>query len=127
METTKGTILLELYPDEAPIAVQNFIDLIRKRFYDGLTFHRIEDFVAQGGDPKGDGTGGPGYTIKSEVNSRLQHARGALGMANSGRDTAGSQFYIVKKGQLHPRQRQLYALRQGLQRPGGRRQTRQGR
>lgn len=97
METTKGTILLELYPEEAPLAVQNFIDLIRKRFYDGLTFHRIEDFVAQGGDPKGDGSGGPGYTIKSEVNSRLQHARGALGMANSGRDTAGSQFYIVKK------------------------------
>ena len=97
METSKGTILLELYPEEAPLAVQNFIDLIRKRFYDGLTFHRIEDFVAQGGDPKGDGSGGPGYTIKSEVNSRLQHARGAVGMANSGRDTGGSQFYIVKK------------------------------
>ena len=97
LETSKGTILLELYPEEAPLAVQNFMDLIRKRFYDGLAFHRIEDFVAQGGDPRGDGTGGPGYTIKSEVNSRLQHARGALGMANSGRDTGGSQFYIVKK------------------------------
>jgi TonB family protein len=97
LQTSKGTILLDLYPDEAPIAVQNFIDLIRKKFYDGLTFHRIEDFVAQGGDPKGDGTGGPGYTIKSEFNAILRHGRGALGMANSGRDTAGSQFYIVKK------------------------------
>jgi peptidyl-prolyl cis-trans isomerase B (cyclophilin B) len=97
IETSKGTVLLELYPEEAPIAVGNFIELIRKGFYNGLTFHRIEDFVAQGGDPKGDGSGGPGYAIKSEINSRLQHARGALGMANSGRDTGGSQFYIVKK------------------------------
>ncbi|MGC4044221.1 MAG: peptidylprolyl isomerase [Armatimonas sp.] len=97
MQTSKGTITMDLYPDEAPIATQNFIDLIRKKFYDGLTFHRIEDFVAQGGDPKGDGTGGPGYSIKSEINAILRHGRGALGMANSGRDTAGSQFYFVKK------------------------------
>ncbi len=97
MQTSKGTITMDLYPDEAPIATQNFIDLIRKKFYDGLTFHRVEDFVAQGGDPKGDGTGGPGYAIKSEINAILRHGRGALGMANSGRDTAGSQFYVVKK------------------------------
>jgi cyclophilin family peptidyl-prolyl cis-trans isomerase len=97
LQTSKGAVLLELYPEEAPLATQNFIELIRKKFYDGLTFHRIEDFVAQGGDPKGDGTGGPGYAIKSEVNAILRHGRGALGMANSGRDTAGSQFYIVKK------------------------------
>ncbi len=97
LQTSKGTVLLELYPEEAPLATQNFIELVRKKFYDGLTFHRIEEFVAQGGDPKGDGTGGPGYAIKSEVNAILRHGRGALGMANSGRDTAGSQFYIVKK------------------------------
>jgi peptidyl-prolyl cis-trans isomerase B (cyclophilin B) len=97
IETTKGKITLELFPEDAPINVVNFITLIKKGFYDGLTFHRIEDFVAQGGDPLGNGSGGPGYTIKNERNRRLIHTVGAVGMANSGRDTAGSQFYILKK------------------------------
>lgn len=97
MDTTKGKIVLELYPDEAPMTVSNFITLIKRGFYDGLTFHRVEEFVVQGGDPQGDGKGGPGYSIKNERNRRLNHLPGAVGMANSGRDTAGSQFYILKK------------------------------
>lgn len=96
VETAKGTIVIELYPEDAPNTVDNFVTLAKKGFYDGLTFHRVEPgFVVQGGDPKGDGTGGPGYTIKSETNKKLSHVRGAVAMANGGRDTAGSQFYIV--------------------------------
>jgi peptidyl-prolyl cis-trans isomerase B (cyclophilin B) len=95
METSKGKIVLELYPEEAPMTVANFITLIKRGFYDGLTFHRIEEFVVQGGDPQGDGKGGPGYTIKNEDNKMLKHNRGAVAMANAGPDTAGSQFYIV--------------------------------
>jgi peptidyl-prolyl cis-trans isomerase B (cyclophilin B) len=76
--------------------VANFIKLSTKKFYDGLTFHRVEPgFVVQGGDPNGNGTGGPGYAIKNEDNKILKHNRGAVAMANSGPDTAGSQFYIV--------------------------------
>jgi len=94
--TNKGTIKIKLYPEEAPNTVANFIDLARKKFYDGLTFHRVEpNFVIQGGDPKGDGSGGPGYSIKNEADKTLKHNRGAVAMANAGRDTAGSQFYIV--------------------------------
>lgn len=95
LETERGPIVMELYPDEAPETVANFITLVKKGFYNGLTFHRIEDWVAQGGDPKGDGSGGPGYAIKNEPNKNLKHDRGAVGMANSGRDTGGSQFYII--------------------------------
>ena len=96
MTTTKGTILIKLFPEEAPKTCDNFVKLVSKKFYDGLTFHRvIPDFVAQGGDPKGDGSGGPGYEIKNENDKFLKHNRGAVAMANAGIDTAGSQFYIV--------------------------------
>ena len=96
MQTTKGTIVFKLYPGVTPITTANFIKLVQKKFYDGLTFHRVEPgFVIQGGDPKGNGQGGPGYAIKNEDNGALRHNRGAVAMANSGLDTAGSQFYIV--------------------------------
>jgi cyclophilin family peptidyl-prolyl cis-trans isomerase len=90
-----GEIELELYPADAPKTVESFVTLAKKGFYNGLTFHRVEPgFVAQGGDPKGDGTGGPGYTLKAEFNQRL-HVRGTLAMARAQHpDSAGSQFYI---------------------------------
>ena len=90
-----GEIRIELYPEDAPKTVESFITLSKKGFYDGLKFHRIvPGFVAQGGDPKGDGTGGPGYTLKAEFNKR-KHVRGTLAMARSqDPDSAGSQFYI---------------------------------
>lgn len=94
LETEKGKITLELFDDEAPNTVSNFSDLIKKGFYDGLTFHRvIPGFMIQGGCPKGSGTGGPGYTIKCEINSH-KNVRGALSMAHAGKDTGGSQFFI---------------------------------
>jgi peptidyl-prolyl cis-trans isomerase B (cyclophilin B) len=91
-----GIIKIEFFPDDAPKTVENFVTLAKKGFYDGLTFHRIEPgFVIQGGDPKGDGTGGPGYKIKAEFNKN-KHDRGAVAMARSSDpDSAGSQFYIV--------------------------------
>lgn len=90
-----GEIRIDLYPDTAPKTVENFVTLAKKGFYDGLTFHRVEPgFVAQGGDPKGNGTGGPGYTVKAEFNQR-KHVRGAMAMARANHpDSAGSQFYI---------------------------------
>jgi peptidyl-prolyl cis-trans isomerase B (cyclophilin B) len=96
MITDKGTMLIEFYDAETPIAVKNFVDLSKKGFYDGLTFHRvIPDFMIQGGDPQGTGRGGPGYTIKCEVKAEKQyHDRGVLSMAHAGRDTGGSQFFI---------------------------------
>ncbi|UYP46669.1 hypothetical protein NEF87_002954 [Candidatus Lokiarchaeum ossiferum] len=96
MQTNKGTLTIELYPEHAPGTVENFQKLVKRKFYDGLTFHRvIEDFVIQGGCPKGDGTGGPGWTIKCETEGNpLKHDRGALSMAHSGKDTGGSQFFI---------------------------------
>ena len=95
METEKGDILIELYPDSAPNHVANFKFLAGKGFYDGLTFHRvIAGFMAQGGDPDGNGMGGPGYQIDAEFNDR-KHVRGTLAMARSANpDSAGSQFYI---------------------------------
>ena len=95
LHTNHGAIQVELFPDDAPETVANFEKLARDGFYDGLTFHRvIPDFMIQGGCPRGDGTGGPGYTFKDEFN---QHkvARGALAMANAGPNTNGSQFFIV--------------------------------
>ncbi len=91
-----GIIKIEFFPDDAPKTVENFVTLAKKGFYNGLTFHRIEpNFVVQGGDPKGDGTGGPGYKIKAEFNKN-KHDRGAVAMARSNDpDSAGSQFYIV--------------------------------
>jgi len=96
IETDKGTMIVELYDDDAPKTVENFISLINKGFYDGLTFHRvIPNFVVQGGCPKGDGTGGPGYTINCELDGEKQkHDRGVLSMAHAGRNTGGSQFFI---------------------------------
>ncbi len=103
-----GIIKMELYPDVAPISVENFISLIEKDFYDGLTFHRnIPDFVIQGGCPVGNGTGGPGYTIKGEfssngVENNLKHTRGVLSMARAQNpDSAGSQFFIMHADAPH--------------------------
>ena len=95
MHTNHGAIELELFPDDAPKTVQNFEELARKGFYDGVIFHRvIPDFMIQGGDPTGTGTGGPGYTFEDEFNDH-KVARGALAMANAGPNTNGSQFFVV--------------------------------
>ena len=95
--TVKGTIKAKLYPEEAPNTVANFISLVRKGFYNGLNFHRVDPgFVIQGGSLDGKGFGGPGYTIADEKNKTLRHNRGALAMAKtSAPDSANSQFYIV--------------------------------
>ena len=94
--TEKGTMTVELFKDDAPGTVENFVKLSEENFYDGLTFHRvIPDFVVQAGCPKGDGTGGPGYTIDCELDGEKQyHDRGVLSMAHAGRNTGGSQFFI---------------------------------
>jgi peptidyl-prolyl cis-trans isomerase B (cyclophilin B) len=94
--TEKGTMKVEFYDKDAPNTVQNFVDLANKGFYDGLTFHRvIPNFVIQGGCPVGNGTGGPGYKIKCELDGGNQyHDRGVLSMAHAGRNTGGSQFFI---------------------------------
>ena len=103
-----GTIEVELYKDVAPITVDNFIKLVNKGFYNGLTFHRIiKGFMIQGGCPKGNGTGGPGYSIKGEflangVNNPLKHTRGVISMARAmDPDSAGSQFFIMHKDAPH--------------------------
>lgn len=101
METEKGTIHLELFEQDAPNTVKNFVELSEKGFYDGLTFHRvISDFMIQGGCPLGTGTGGPGYTIKCEINPN-KHLAGSLSMAHAGKDTGGSQFFICHSPQPH--------------------------
>ncbi len=97
IETKHGKIYIELFPKEAPKTVENFEKLANSGFYNGLTFHRYEPgFVIQGGDPNGNGSGGPGYTIKAEINSH-KHLKGAVGMARrqDDLDSAGSQFYIT--------------------------------
>ena len=95
METNHGTIELELYPDDAPKTVDNFVKLAEDGFYDGVIFHRvIEGFMIQGGDPTGTGSGGPGYQFEDEANDH-RVVRGALAMANAGPNTNGSQFFIV--------------------------------
>jgi peptidylprolyl isomerase/peptidyl-prolyl cis-trans isomerase B (cyclophilin B) len=97
-----GQIRLEFFPTDAPKTVENFVALARKGFYNGLTFHRVvPGFVVQGGDPQGNGTGGPGYTIKAEFNAQ-KHVRGTLAMARSQHpDSAGCQFYICYGPQPH--------------------------
>lgn len=101
IETKKGNIELVLFEEDAPNTVANFEGLANKGFYDGLTFHRvIPDFVIQGGCPKGNGTGGPGYTIKCEINEN-KHVTGAMSMAHAGKDTGGSQFFITHSPQPH--------------------------
>lgn len=97
IETDKGTIKFELYEDKAPITTKNFIELAQSGFYDGLTFHRVEPgFVVQGGDPKGDGTGGSEKTIPLEIHQELKHVKGAVAMARTNDpNSATSQFYIT--------------------------------
>ena len=96
IKTNKGIMKVMFYEEDAPNTVANFVKLSKSGFYNGLTFHRvIPEFVIQGGCPRGDGTGGPGYKIKCELNGGNQyHDRGVLSMAHAGRDTGGSQFFI---------------------------------
>jgi cyclophilin family peptidyl-prolyl cis-trans isomerase len=95
LQTNHGPIAVELYPDDAPKTVDNFVKLARDGFYDGLIFHRvIPDFMIQGGDPTGTGSGGPGYSFEDEFNQHKVE-RGALAMANAGPNTNGSQFFVV--------------------------------
>ncbi len=103
IETERGTIALELYPQHAPQTVNNFVFLAEEGFYDGVPFHRIIDgFMSQGGDPTGTGRGGPGYTFADELEGNpLRHERGTLSMANAGPDTNGSQFFITHAPQPH--------------------------
>lgn len=103
-----GEMTLELYPETAPLTVENFVKLAKEGFYDGLLFHRvIEGFMIQGGDPTGTGMGGPGYQIKGEfaangVKNPLKHTRGVISMARSARpDSAGSQFFIMHRDAPH--------------------------
>jgi peptidyl-prolyl cis-trans isomerase B (cyclophilin B) len=101
IKTGKGDLVLELFASDVPVTVNNFIFLARDRFYDGLTFHRvIPGFMAQGGCPKGDGTGGPGYRFDDEITEHA-HVTGTLSMANSGANTNGSQFFITYAPQPH--------------------------
>lgn len=101
METAKGTINIEFFDQDAPNTVANFVKLAKEGFYDGLTFHRvINDFMIQGGCPNGTGTGGPGYTIKCEINTN-KHLAGSLSMAHRGPNTGGSQFFICHSPQPH--------------------------
>lgn len=103
METAKGTIELELYPQHAPKTVNNFVFLAEAGFYDGVAFHRvIPNFVIQGGDPTGTGRGGPGYRFEDEVKGNpLKHEAGVISMANAGPNTNGSQFFITHSPQPH--------------------------
>lgn len=101
IHTSKGVMKVNFYEEDAPGTVENFVKLSKDGFYDGLTFHRvIPNFVIQGGCPDGTGAGGPGYTIKCELNGNNQyHDRGVLSMAHAGRDTGGSQFFICHNRQ----------------------------
>ncbi len=103
METSKGTITLELYPQHAPKTVNNFVFLVREGFYNGVVFHRvIPNFMIQGGDPTGTGRGGPGYRFEDELDTNpLRHEAKVLSMANAGPDTNGSQFFITHAPQPH--------------------------
>ncbi|WP_374368820.1 peptidylprolyl isomerase [Dongia sp.] len=103
ISTSKGDMKLEMFPDAAPNSVANFYVLAQDKFYDGLNFHRvIPGFVAQGGCPEGTGTGGPGWRIACETKGNPhKHIEGALSMAHAGRDTGGSQFFLVLEKQPH--------------------------
>ncbi|MFO8037678.1 MAG: peptidylprolyl isomerase [Anaerolineales bacterium] len=103
MQTGKGEIHLELYPQHAPKTVNNFVFLAENGFYDGITFHRVvDDFVIQGGDPTGTGRGGPGYQFEDELEGNpLKHEKGVISMANAGPNTNGSQFFITHSPQPH--------------------------
>ena len=106
VDTDKGTFVIELYPKVAPKTVDNFETLSKKGFYNGLTFHRVvPDFVVQGGDPDGTGTGGPGYTVAAEIDPKEKHLRGSVATARTGdqvnpkRESSGSQFYVCLEPQ----------------------------
>ncbi len=105
MDTNKGQIELELYPQYAPVTVNNFVFLANEGFYNGVSFHRvISNFVVQGGDPTGTGAGGPGYQFQDEVDPKknpLKHEMGVISMANAGPGTNGSQFFITHSPQPH--------------------------
>ncbi len=103
IETNRGDMELELYPEYAPKTVNNFVFLAQEGFYDGVVFHRvISDFMIQGGDPTGTGRGGPGYNFEDEfANNPLRHETGVISMANSGPNTNGSQFFITHSPQAH--------------------------
>ncbi len=101
VNTEKGAFVLELLPDDAPLTVDNFVELARRGYFNQIAFHRVvPNFVVQGGDPRGDGNGGPGYQIRCEINE-VPYARGAVGMALSGKDTGGSQWFITHSPQPH--------------------------
>ena len=103
IKTSEGDMVFELFAGETPMTVNNFVFLSRQGFYDGVKFHRIiKDFMIQGGDPKGDGTGGPGYKFNDEPITR-DYERGILAMANSGPNTNGSQFFIMHKNYPLPK------------------------
>ncbi len=106
VDTDRGTFVIELYPKVAPKTVANFETLVKKGFYNGLTFHRVvPDFVVQGGDPDGTGMGGPGYTVPAEIDKNEHHLRGSVATARTGdsvnpnRESSGSQFYICLEPQ----------------------------
>ena len=103
MQTSRGEIKIELYPEHAPKTVNNFVFLVKEGYYDGVSFHRVIDgFVLQGGDPTGSGRGGPGYQFEDEVRANpLKHGTGYLSMANAGPNTNGSQFFITHAPQSH--------------------------
>ena len=101
IETEKGNLVIELFANDVPKTVNNFVFLAREGYYDGTTFHRVlPDFMAQGGDPTGTGSGGPGYRFEDEF-THHKHTAGALSMANSGANTNGSQFFICYTPQHH--------------------------
>jgi cyclophilin family peptidyl-prolyl cis-trans isomerase len=99
--TTKGSFTMELLPNEAPLTVDNFVQLARRGYFKGIVFHRVvPNFVIQAGDPRGDGNGGPGYAIRCEINE-VPYERAAVGMALSGKDTGGSQWFVTHAPQPH--------------------------
>jgi len=101
INTDKGVFKLELLPDAAPLTVDNFVELARRGYFNNIAFHRVvPNFVIQGGDPRGDGNGGPGYQIRCEINE-VPYNRGAVGMALSGKDTGGSQWFVTHSPQPH--------------------------
>jgi len=101
VRTSKGSFTIQLLPDEAPLNVDNFVQLAKRGYFNGIVFHRVvPNFVVQGGDPRGDGNGGPGYQIRCEINEET-YDRGAVGMALSGKDTGGSQWFVTHSPQPH--------------------------
>jgi len=101
VRTARGSFRIDLASADAPMTVDSFVSLARRGFFDGILFHRVvPDFVVQGGDPRGDGSGGPGYSIRDEINP-LRYVRGGVGMALSGPDTGGSQWFVTLSPQPH--------------------------